>query len=326
MDPQKLVGLLPGSVQQRLLACIEPVPAPARTAAGILGALGLLYLTNNALNSVALGNSARLQWDWRKEIVLVTGGCSGLGELVVRKLAKRSVKVVVVDLQAPKTPLPSNVWFFKLDVTSTEDIKHVAQEIRKQVGDPTVLVNNAGIGYAKDILKSTDDEIRRTFDVNIVAHFFLVREFLPFMIEKDHGHVITIASMASFATIASNTDYSCTKAAALAFHEGLTQELKYRYSAPRVRTSIIHPSWVRTPLIEPLIETGRFTDSVLEPEYVADAIVRQVIGGKSGQVILPGTLSLLSSLRGFPAWLQHLLRSSQADLLRIAEGLGRPRT
>lgn len=236
MDIQKLVNLLLEYIQQRILFFDEFVPAPARKAAGVLGALGLISFINSLLDNRALGNSSQTQWDWRKEIVLITGGSGGLGELVARKLAKCSVKVVVVDLQPPKTPLPSNIWFIKLDVTSNEDIKRVAKEIRRQVGDPTVLVNNAGVGYAKNILDSTDDEIRRTFDVNIVAHFFLVRELLPSMIEMNHGHVVTIASIASFVTIASNIDYSCTKAAALAFHEGLTQELKYRYNAPEIRT------------------------------------------------------------------------------------------
>ncbi|KAK0392512.1 hypothetical protein NLU13_2007 [Sarocladium strictum] len=299
MDFQKLVDVLPENIQQRIQSFVETVPAPAQAAAGVIGALGLLYYTNSFLNNRALGNSSRIRWDWQKEIVLVTGGSSGLGELVARKLAKRSVKVVVA-------------------------IKRVAKEIRKQVGDPTVLVNNAGIGYAQNILDSTDDEIRRTFDVNIVSHFFLVREFLPSMIEQNHGHVVTIASMASFVTIAGNTDYSCTKAAALAFHEGLTQELKYRYNAPHVRTSVIHPSWVRTPLIEPLIETGKFTDSVLEPETVGNAIVAQILGGKSGQVILPGVQSILAGARGFPTWLQQFIRGSRADLLRIAERFERP--
>ncbi|KAH7313985.1 hypothetical protein B0I35DRAFT_410908 [Stachybotrys elegans] len=153
------------TIRQRILSLVESVPAPARTAAGVLGALDLLCFINSFLINRALGNSSRIQWDWRREIVL-------------------------------------------------------------QVGDPTVLVNNAGIGYAKNILDSTNDEIRRTFDVNIVAHFFLVREFLPFMIKMNHGHVVTIASTASFLTIASNTEYSCTKATALAFHEGLRLTFK----------------------------------------------------------------------------------------------------
>jgi all-trans-retinol dehydrogenase (NAD+) len=56
------------------------------------------------------------------------------------------------------------------------------------------------------------------------------------MVKQNKGHVVTVASMASFMTIASNVDYSCTKAAVLAFHEGLRQELDYRYNARLVRT------------------------------------------------------------------------------------------
>jgi short-subunit dehydrogenase len=113
----------------------------------------------------------------------------------------------------------------------------VAAEIRKAVGDPTVLINNAGIGSGATILDGSEDFIRKTFEVNIIAHFLMIKEFLPAMIKKNHGHVVTIASMASFIAIAGNVDYSCTKASALAFHEGLASELKSRYHAPGVRTT-----------------------------------------------------------------------------------------
>jgi short-subunit dehydrogenase len=67
----------------------------------------------------------------------------------------------------------------------------------------------------------------------------MVREFLPSMIEKNHGHVITIASMASFIGLGDMVEYSCTKASALAFHEGLRQELRLWYKAPKVRTTCV---------------------------------------------------------------------------------------
>jgi short-subunit dehydrogenase len=68
----------------------------------------------------------------------------------------------------------------------------------------------------------------------------MVREFLPSMIEKNHGHVITIASMASFIGLGDMVEYSCSKASALAFHEGLRQELRLWYKAPKVRTTYAH--------------------------------------------------------------------------------------
>ena len=68
----------------------------------------------------------------------------------------------------------------------------------------------------------------------------MVREFLPAMIKKNKGHVVTIASMASFAVHAQNVDYACSKASALAFHEGLHSELKARYNAPDVKTTFVY--------------------------------------------------------------------------------------
>jgi all-trans-retinol dehydrogenase (NAD+) len=124
-----------------------------------------------------------------------------------------------------------------VDVTSSSNIAAAASEIRKSYGDPTVLINNAGIGYLKTILHGTEDQIRRTFEVNTISHFLMAKEFLPAMIKKNHGHIVTIASMASYVVHASNVDYSCTKASALAFHEGLATELKFRYNAPNVRTT-----------------------------------------------------------------------------------------
>lgn len=130
-----------------------------------------------------------------------------------------------------------NVYFYEVDITSSEKIREVAEKIREDHGDPTVLINNAGVGTNKTILDETEAEMRRVFDVNTISHFLLVKEFIPAMIKRNHGHVVTVASMASFMVHAQNVDYTCTKASALAFHEGLGQELKSRYNAQKVRTT-----------------------------------------------------------------------------------------
>jgi short-subunit dehydrogenase len=131
----------------------------------------------------------------------------------------------------------ANCFFYKVDITSSEEIHAAAKEIRAELGEPTVLVNNAGFGSATPLLQVPEDVVRKVFNVNIISHFLLVKEFLPAMVNRNHGHIVTVASMASFLTQASNVDYGCTKAAALALHEGLTQELKILYNAPLVRTT-----------------------------------------------------------------------------------------
>lgn len=141
------------------------------------------------------------------------------------------------------------------------------------------------------------------------------------MVEKNHGHVVTIASMSSFVVPAQIVDYACTKAAAIAFNEGLASELKWRYKAPKVKTTIVHPLWIRTPLIEQLTSHPDFKDPVLEPEEVTGAIVKQVLAGKSAQLILPKHLNIVRGIRGWPTFLQAIIWKSQGLTLDLVEGL-----
>lgn len=187
----------------------------------------------------------------------MTGGSSGLGALMVRMFAAKNITVIILDLTAPKgldqsvyfrscttqfclakcTGIVPTVCFYKADITSSEKLHELGEKIRNEHGEPTVLINNAGVGSNKNILDESEEQIRRTFDVNTVAHFLLFKEFGPAMIKHNHGHIVTIASLASFLVHAQNVDYTCTKASALAFHEGIAQELKSRYNANKVRTT-----------------------------------------------------------------------------------------
>jgi all-trans-retinol dehydrogenase (NAD+) len=88
--------------------------------------------------------------------------------------------------------------------------------------------------------------LKQMFDINLLSHWSAVQEFLPGMLAKKKGHMMSVASLASFVSLAVAVDYSTTKAALMAFHEGLTQELKHRYKCPQIQTSIIHPNWTRS--------------------------------------------------------------------------------
>lgn len=132
-----------------------------------------------------------------------------------------------------------NVYFYKCDVTSVSSVQAVGAQIREEHGEPTILVNNAGIGREGTILGKSESVIRSVFEVNTLAHWWTVREFLPAMIRANHGHIITIASASSFVGLGEMTDYCCSKASALSFHEGLTQEIRLWYKAEKVRTRYI---------------------------------------------------------------------------------------
>ncbi|KAK3394300.1 hypothetical protein B0H63DRAFT_42428 [Podospora didyma] len=270
---------------------------------------------NNYFSKGVLNNWVKDQYDWSKEIVLITGGAGGIGGQVVQLLAERNVKVVVLDIQPLTYTAGSSVHYFKCDITSPKTIAAVAAEIRAKVGEPTVLINNAGVVQGRTVLAARERDIRFTFDVNTFAHYWMAQEFLPSMVKNDHGMVVTVASVAAWVTVPNMTDYSASKAAAYAFHEGLTAELKTRYNAPRVRTVVVNQGYTKTPLF-----TGYYNDSpwlmpALEPETVADAIVRQVLSGNSGHLILPAMGNALPMLAALPSWYQYRLRSKNETIM-----------
>jgi all-trans-retinol dehydrogenase (NAD+) len=108
----------------------------------------------------------------------------------------------------------------RCDVTSPSSIAEAAKTVRAKLGDVTILVNNAGVGKPHSILETSNEWVTKIFQINVISHFFLTKEFLPYMIKKNKGHIVGIASMASFVCPPSIVDYGATKAGVMAFHEG----------------------------------------------------------------------------------------------------------
>lgn len=304
---------------------------------------GLVRWVNNWFSRKVLNNWVDDKYDWSKEIVVVTGGAGGIGGQIVQLLAERGIKVVVLDIQ-PLTytagkqqeqlpphpyhhkppqltdPQAPNVHYFKCDLTSPQTISTVAREIRLAVGDPTVLINNAGVVQGRTILDASERDIRFTFDVNTFAHYWTVQEFLPAMVRADHGMVVTVASVAAWVAVPNMVDYAASKAAAHSFHEGLTAELATRYAAPRVRTVLVNQGYTTTPLFQGYRNDSPFLMPALHPATVAEAIVRQVLKGESNQLILPGFANMLPVLAGMPHWYQTRLRAKNQTIMKAFAG------
>jgi len=244
-------------------------------------------------------------------VAVVTGGCSGIGAVVVRGLMRNGVKVAVLDIQ----PLPkslqdyANVEFFECDITKAAAVKETADAVRSKWGPPSILVNNAGIGNASNIVDLSDEFLHKIFGVNLLSHFTLVKEFMPDMIKKNKGHIVSVASLASFVALAGIADYAATKAGVLAFHETLNQEIKHRHKTPGILTTIVHPNWVSTPLVAEYEDRIRKSQGpLLKADDVGGAIVNQIVKCRGGQLIIPRAASRVSGIRGWPNWAQELLR------------------
>jgi all-trans-retinol dehydrogenase (NAD+) len=215
----------------------------------------------------------------------------------------------------------ADIKFFECDITDPAAVYSTAEEVQAKLGAPTILINNAGILRPQTILDTKDDYLKKIFDVNVLSNWYTVKAFLPAMIKANKGHLVTIASTASYVAVGGMADYCATKAAILSFHEGLNQELKHHYKAPSVLTTSIHPNWVRTPLLGPLeAELNQRGSAIIEPEVVADAVVSRILGCTGGQVFLPSSINRVSALRGLPNWLGESVRGGVTQTIYNSAG------
>ncbi|KAL8999791.1 MAG: hypothetical protein Q9169_001464 [Polycauliona sp. 2 TL-2023] len=285
----------------------------------VLVYLGLLRWFNSLLSASALNNRSKAEYQWDKEIVVITGGSDGIGKLLALLLQERGAKIAVLDVQPLTFEPPSNVSFFKCDISSPEEVSICASLVRSEVGVPTVLVNNAGTGAGLPLLSTTEESVSKVFEVNILSHFRLIREFVPAMVAANHGTIVTIASISASTPAPNIVPYSCTKSAAVALHEGLTSELSVRYNAPKVRTICVCPGWIRTRLTEGIDNPSTFLYPWHYPETVAEEIYEKMVSGNSGMLFVPEIGWHLGwILRSLPSWWQVMVRNDAGKYITEA--------
>jgi len=239
------------------------------------------------------------------KLSLITGGASGIGRLVGLKLAAAGSHVVLWDLSDEalgKTvddilAAGGKATAYQCDVADREMVYRTAEKVQREVGRVDLLVNNAGIVNGTPFLDCTDDELRRTMEINILAHFWTVKAFLPNMIKAGRGHIVTISSAGGIVGSARLVDYSASKFAAFGFDEALRAELK-KQGLP-VRTTVVCPFFVNTGMFAGVKTRFPFLLPILNEDEVAERIVRAVARGKE-RLILPPFVCTTWPLRLFP--------------------------
>ena len=100
-----------------------------------------------------------------------------------------------------------------------------ANRVLHEVGDVTILINNAGVIFTRGVLQHSEKEIRKTYDVNVLAHYWILQAFLPKMIENDRGHLVGICSMAGLVALKNLVPYCSSKFAVRGLMQGLENEI-----------------------------------------------------------------------------------------------------
>ncbi|WFD19848.1 hypothetical protein MCAP1_002088 [Malassezia caprae] len=276
----------------------------------------LIKIVSKRLSRAAinLGETRRDPPQWNKDVLAITGGSTGIGKCFVELMSRRyGARIAVLDIAEPTYAPASNgapeILYVRTDVTSPESVAAAHAKIRETFGtSPSYVVSCAGIAIGGSLLQVSQASFSRTFDINALANVTLTKEFLPHMIQHNHGHYMTVASSASYCSLPMLGAYSMSKAAALAFHETLRAELRAIFKAPRVRTSVVTPTKVRTLLGHALKDSdNEFLMPVLDPIEVAEAMTATIQGGLGASISQPFMTKALPFLRALPEWFRSVV-------------------
>lgn len=258
-----------------------------------------------AIYKAMLPASLQSRKDVSHDTVLITGAGSGLGRLMSQRFAELGCCVVLWDineegnqetLKLIKETGRTDVKAYTVDLSNRQAIYQAAEKVKADVGHVDILINNAGIVTGRKFLDSPDTLVQKTMEVNTNAHFWTAKCFLPGMVERNHGHMVTLASSAGIFGVASLADYCASKFGAVGFDESIRSELM-KASKTGVYTTVVCPFFIKTGMFTGAKSRFPVLLPLLEPDYVVDRIIDAVLTNQP-MLILPRTLYLIYSLRG----------------------------
>lgn len=307
----------------------HPLAAPTLYYASFLLFIRLLGLLNHR---ITYGPARKV--DWEEEVVVITGGATGLGRCLVDMLLimKKGVKVAVLDVQeADETArgwmrtggeFEGRLWWGCIDVRNSAAVRIMAGRIREEVGRPSILINNAAatvVGLPlipEDYSASlTPQDATKTITVNTLSHFNTLSAFLGDMVERKNGcTVITISSLLAHMCPSRLSDYSASKAALSALHACLSHEVANNPSQDvraKVKTILVEPGMIQTQLFADITKVpwyANFFGPVLEVNEIAKAIITMMSQGESGVIRLPFYSKCMPYYAVMPGAMQKFMR------------------
>lgn len=172
-----------------------------------------------------------------KKVAVVTGGSSGMGLAISKKLQNLGVHVIVFDLQTP----PEYFEFYRVDISDDGQIKSALSHIPKL----DIIVNNAGVYFEKYLEDTTNEEINTMVDINIKGTYLVTRNAFE-KIKASKGSIVIIASCLGLVPELTSPLYCTTKAGLVM----LTKCLAQQYAELGIRVNCVLPGPINTPLLQ----------------------------------------------------------------------------
>ena len=254
------------------------------------------------------------------EIAVVTGASSGIGAATARALAAKGAHVVLMARRAQALhELASQIRMlghkaspYPIDLSQPAAVAQAALRIKSEVGAPTIVVNNAGMGVWRFIEETTPEQAVAMMALPYFAAFNVTRAFVPDMLLARRGHIVCVNSPASRFTWPGACAYTAARFALKGFTEALRSDL-YGTGVRVTHFVAGHTSsdyWKQNPGSEERLPKIARLSPTITPEYAAAALVRG-IERNSREVVVPYMTTLLCWQHAlFPWAVEWMLRAT----------------
>jgi NAD(P)-dependent dehydrogenase (short-subunit alcohol dehydrogenase family) len=225
--------------------------------------------------------------------IVVTGAAQGVGLATATLLAQRDYRVILLDLKPVDEHVDrlrsegAQVAGLSGDVASEAFVQQLAQWIAREYGAADGLVNNAGISLIAAAEDTTAEQWQRVMNINLFGPFLLCRHLGGQMLERRHGSIVNVASVAGLAGVSHRSAYNASKHGLI----GLTRTLAAEWGGRGVRVNAVCPGWIKTEMDVADQGSGAYSDADIvnrvpmarfaRPQDVAESIAYLVDGDRS---------------------------------------------
>jgi 2-dehydro-3-deoxy-L-rhamnonate dehydrogenase (NAD+) len=185
------------------------------------------------------------------QIAIVTGGGQGIGQAIAERIHSAGARVAILDIneRSARTVADSmNGVGVRCDVSSAASVRAAIFTVQREMGDATILVNNAGItGRSAFVWELDETELDAVYAVNLRGVYLMCGAVIKTMVDKGYGRILNVASIAGKEGNPRLSMYSSTKAAVICFSKSLAKEVAERGD---ITVNSIAPAVVKTPMLD----------------------------------------------------------------------------
>jgi NAD(P)-dependent dehydrogenase (short-subunit alcohol dehydrogenase family) len=206
------------------------------------------------------------------KVAIITGAASGIGAACARAFSSKGARVVATDINrdgVASIAEETGGLGIACDIAEEAAVRDLVREAESRLGPVDIFFSNAGIVANGGPVDTPDEMWEKQWQVNVMSHIYALRAVLPGMLERGSGYLVHTASMAGILSSHGDLPYAMTKHAVV----GLAEWLAFTYHDKGIRTSLLAPLGVQTPLLDSMKLDSSLIGPVKSPEDVALLVV-----------------------------------------------------